>query len=1555
MSYRRILFALSALSIASVSFGQVTVSLAGRTINKLLPDYQRPYVYALNAASGANPGTLVKLNSTNGAIQGEISLNLNPTDMAMSPGGDSLYVINAGSRTISRVDLGTFTTVAEKAITTPNTYNSANALHLVVGRSNLVYFTDGGWAPNITTFNYAAGTNVTVYDDGNGAGGLAITSDGKTLFRWRQYGWGAGNVNSWVTRYDTLTNVNLTPLEDSFTSWRRDPFDTPILLDAAARWVFNKQQMFSATNVSVLLNQFGDNIYALSLDGSVAFGPTQVYNTQSGATLTNFPVNTGVQTLSGDQKKLFRYSAAASNVAIYDMATIASISGPELIPTPANGSVVSPPLTNLTWTPSPTALSYGVYFGTNQTDVANATVASALYLGGVVTPGKALAQSLQPGATYYWRVDINGYATTNAGAVWSFAVANISATPSQYNVSAIYGYNPAPLSLSITSTAPIGWTAVVTGPNWLSISASAGVTPTNLSLTFNTKTMAAGTYSNNIQLTAGSLQLQVPVIVTVRPLNIVKMIADRQRPYIYALQAPPLAGQNGLLLFLNTTTSNIDKALPIGINPVDLSINYPEGKLYIASWTETWTYVVDLNSQTLLPALNLGTDIYKINAGKAGRIVVEGEDQWVYMSLIGTPAGNTVSSAMVREGDGEYDPTGRYYYHCENNISGAGIAKHDMNGDTFISVASAGGHSYYGSRNLVISQDGSRVFWTGAVYDSNLVDLGVIGAEIYASSTNGAVAFSTTQAYDTATKQVIYNLPAGVTAISTVDGLNQRFWYYNSGTGVIGSIPLSVIQSPSITQQPAASTSVLLGNPVYLTVSAMGLTPTTYQWQLYGTNVPSATNYFLSIGSLQLAQQGDYRVIVGNSFGSVTSTVAQVIALMPPAIAGQSSGLSVAAGQSFSLNVTAGGSAPFTYRWIFENSTISGATSSALTINNAQSANEGIYQVVVGNSVGSATSALMFVRVTPSIPIIVTNPVSASIPASSNATFRVAAMGSQTLKYQWYFNGGAIAGATTTQYALSGIQASNTGSYWAVVTNGMGFATSTIATLTVTPVIPYFVTQPVGAQVGAGSNRTFTAFANGSQPLTYQWRHDDAAISGATSTSLALTNLVLSDGGSYTVVASNSAGSSTSIVAQLIVFQNPTLTQGLTNQVVDVSSTVTLAVTAIGSPTLGYAWQFNGQSIPGTNSTFIITNAQPGQSGFYRVTVTNAFGTASSTGRVSILGTPGLVRAWGDNSGGQTNVASDPGDSVAVAGGDYHSVALHHDGTLWGWGYNGDGQTLAPTNSLRFVTLAAGAAHNLAVTESGSVVAWGRNDAGQCNVPGATSNATVAVAAGDSHSLALLAGGTVTGWGDNSFGQISVQQGLTGVRAIAAGRIHSLALRSTGTVAAWGYNGYGQCTVPAAVTNVLAISAGYLHSAALLSNGTVVVWGDNTFGQKNVPASATNIVAIASGDFHLMALRSDGSLIAWGDNAYDQTSQPAGLSSVVYISAGNYHNLALTSSMGMLKSTLVSSKMVLQWNGGGVLQWSTAPQGPYSDVGCPGTVFTNMDMSGPAKFFRLRR
>jgi hypothetical protein len=78
-----------------------------------------------------------------------------------------------------------------------------------------------------------------------------------------------------------------------------------------------------------------------------------------------------------------------------------------------------------------------------------------------------------------------------------------------------------------------------------------------------------------------------------------------------------------------------------------------------------------------------------------------------------------------------------------------------------------------------------------------------------------------------------------------------------------------------ITSQPQ-HTSVLLGRPFTLSVTASGTAPLTYQWRKDGTAIPGATEATYQVASARLADAGNYTVLITNGCGSVISTVAKV-------------------------------------------------------------------------------------------------------------------------------------------------------------------------------------------------------------------------------------------------------------------------------------------------------------------------------------------------------------------------------------------------------------------------------------------------------------------------------------------------------------------------------------------------------------------------------------------------------------------------------------------------------------------------------------------------------
>lgn len=230
---------------------------------------------------------------------------------------------------------------------------------------------------------------------------------------------------------------------------------------------------------------------------------------------------------------------------------------------------------------------------------------------------------------------------------------------------------------------------------------------------------------------------------------------------------------------------------------------------------------------------------------------------------------------------------------------------------------------------------------------------------------------------------------------------------------------------------------------------------------------------------------------------------------------------------------------------------------------------------------------------------------------------------------------------------------------------------------------------------------------------------------------------------------------------------------------------------------------------------------------------------AAGRGHAMVLKTDGTLWGWGLNSFGQLGDGTyDPGnapiqigvdtDWAAASAGGSHTVALKTDGTLWAWGENFSGQlgngTFNKGNNTPvqvgtdtdWVEVATGNYHTLALKADGSLWAWGSNLYGQLGdgtftkendkstpIQIGTDIDWAVVATGENHSVALKIDGTLWAWGDNWGGALG--DGTTEDRYVptqigtdtdwvmaAAGKSHTVALKSDGTVWAWGLNGLGQ-------------------------------------------------------------------------------------------------------------------------------------------------------------------
>jgi hypothetical protein len=168
-------------------------------------------------------------------------------------------------------------------------------------------------------------------------------------------------------------------------------------------------------------------------------------------------------------------------------------------------------------------------------------------------------------------------------------------------------------------------------------------------------------------------------------------------------------------------------------------------------------------------------------------------------------------------------------------------------------------------------------------------------------------------------------------------------------------------------------------------------------------------------------------------------------------------------------------------------------------------------------------------------PVITVQPQSQAVYSGSGVIFTASADGAPPLFWQWQFNGGAIPGATTSTLMLNQVTTNQSGNYTVAVTNSYGFDHSQVATLTVQNSAPIITTQPQSRTVASGSSVTFTADAEGSLPLFWQWQFNQKAIPDATNSSLVLGPLTDAQGGTYSVIASNAFGAMISSNAILTV------------------------------------------------------------------------------------------------------------------------------------------------------------------------------------------------------------------------------------------------------------------------------------------------------------------------------------------------------------------------------------------------------------------------------------
>lgn len=598
---------------------------------------------------------------------------------------------------------------------------------------------------------------------------------------------------------------------------------------------------------------------------------------------------------------------------------------------------------------------------------------------------------------------------------------------------------------------------------------------------------------------------------------------------------------------------------------------------------------------------------------------------------------------------------------------------------------------------------------------------------------------------------------------------------------------------------------------------------------------------------------------------------------------------------------------------------IAGAQSSTYTVAAASSNDDGAqFRLIATNSAGTATSATAVLSVVnfAAPPTILSVSGDLTVPIGSSAIFAATVSGTAPLSFQWYHDGVAVTGANAPVLRLDQVGSAQAGVYKLQVSNPAGSAISAGQRLTVNTsgppsvVAPTIVTPPAPVAVNAGNTAAFAVAATGTGPLSYQWRKNGAAITGATSTVYWIPAAASQDAGAYSVVVTNSAGSATSPEAGLTVNPAPapvapSITTQPTGLVIVPGATATFAVAATGTGPLAFQWMRNGINLVGATSPVLtLTNVSGADAGNYSVSVTNAAGSVTSAAApLILLGAPALT-------------LQPQGATVALGQPASFAVAATGDALKYQWLKNG--VAIAGATSADYTTPAAEASDNGAVfsvivyNNAGLVISNGavltvtapataptiRNQPVDQTINDAESTIIVTEVDGSRPlgvQLQRLVGSTWTDLGTalstSSLLPVAVQT-PTLAAADSGAQFRVVFSNTAGNVATRAVTVTVNPAAPANALRGTAITAGYRSSFVVAPDRTVWAWGeavDATTGHYNVSglwtqwalrpvqvAGLAGVVKVATSHADgtasraHYALHTDGTVSAWGNNNYGQ-------------------------------------------------------------------------------------
>jgi hypothetical protein len=631
-------------------------------------------------------------------------------------------------------------------------------------------------------------------------------------------------------------------------------------------------------------------------------------------------------------------------------------------------------------------------------------------------------------------------------------------------------------------------------------------------------------------------------------------------------------------------------------------------------------------------------------------------------------------------------------------------------------------------------------------------------------------------------------------SITTLDSPQQEFLF----GGTSGSSPWLVLEfaseSPLGFSTHPQSQDVPIQTPkVTLFVDACGSSTLHFQWQFNGTNLPGARERILTLYDVTPAHAGEYRVVLTNLSGAVTSDVAilNVISEPPTANIFVQSGSSPAyTGRSIALCGNVTGVPGPALQWRHNGTNIPGATESCLYLNDLLLGHAGDYTLVASNLAGSAVSDAFTLVVNPAPPVYAYYPLQQSpFPVGFFAYLCASTDISPFPSFQWQLNGVDIPGATNQCHYINIVRTNDAGVYTVVATNTSVSHTSppiVLDTYFLAPQPPnlYFVQGSPDALVG--NDVTLCASVYASPPFYYQWRRNGVDLPGENDSCLSLFGITTNQAGTYDVVVTNVAGSASSGFANISVRSSaPIFVTEPSSQAVVEGTTVRFRAHALAGPPAEHTLLLNGTNVALPFSFdefqtggFTLLDVTPADAGDYYVIASNSLGMATSQVAVLTVTPAGPLDRWPQRNPlpqSQELLSLAYGNGLFAAVGQRGTVVTSPDGTNW---------TVQPRRvdlSLRGITYGAGLF--IAVGDGGTVLSsvdgtnWVNRYTAPLSLNGVAYGNGMFVAVGESVNQTYLV------WSTNIVDWHRVLiSGVRAERAIAFGNGTFVAVGSNGAI-----------------------------------------------------------------------------------------------------------------------------------------------------------------------------